>query len=140
MEKKTIVIAVIGVAFLSIFAGCTQKQTPTANNTTNIATAVLDRLQIIPMPSYTDQEKTMIAQKYILPKVLKQTGLSEEQLTIDPAVWSLIIRPLGFDSGIRSLERAIEGVCRKAAMIIVEKKATTVKVDSTNVKQFLPAV
>lgn len=109
----------------------------TANNTTNIATAVLDRLQIIQMPSYTDEEKTVIAQKYLFPKILKQTGLMDAQLAIDSVVWSTIIRPLGFDSGIRSLERAIEGICRKAARMIVEGKAQTVNVNSGNVKEFL---
>lgn len=109
----------------------------TANNTTNIATAVLDRLQIIQMPSYTDEEKTVIAQKYLFLGILKQTGLTETQLTIDPVVWPAIIRPLGFDSGIRSLERTIERVCRKAALLIVEGKAQAVVVNAQNVKEFL---
>ncbi len=109
----------------------------TANNTTNIATAVLDRLQIIQMPSYTDEEKTMIAKKYLFPKILMQSGLKDNQLILDDTVWPTIIRPLGFDSGIRSLERAIEGVCRKAARMIVEGKAQTVQVTNENVKEFL---
>ena len=109
----------------------------TANNTTNIATAVLDRLQIIQMPSYTDEEKTVIAQRYLFPGILKQTGLTETQLIIDENVWPTIIRPLGFDSGIRSLERAIEGVCRKAARMIVEGKAQIINVNSANIKEFL---
>ena len=111
----------------------------TANNTTNIATAVLDRLQIVQMPSYTDEEKTVIAKKYLFPRILTQTGLLENQITIDNTVWPLVIRPLGFDSGIRSLERAIEGVCRKAARLIVEGKIQTVNVNSGNVKEFLSA-
>ena len=109
----------------------------TANNTTNIATAVLDRLQIIQMPSYTDEEKTMIAKKYLFPKILQQTGLKENQLVIDDSVWPTIIRPLGFDSGIRSLERAIEGVCRKSARLIVEGKMQTANITQENVKDFL---
>jgi ATP-dependent Lon protease len=109
----------------------------TANNTTNIATAVLDRLQVIQMPSYTDEEKTMIAKKYLFPKILAQTGLKDSQLILDDAVWPTIIRPLGFDSGIRSLERAIEGVCRKVARSIVEGKAQSVTITEQNVKEFL---
>ena len=109
----------------------------TANNTTNIATAVLDRLQIIQMPSYTDEEKTMIAKKYLFPKILIQTGLKDNQLVFDDAVWPTVIRPLGFDSGMRSLERAIERVCRKVARMVVEGKAQTVNVNSDNVKEFL---
>jgi ATP-dependent Lon protease len=112
----------------------------TANNTTNVATAVLDRLQIIRMPSYTDEEKTVIARKYLFPKILKQTGLTEAQLIIDENVWPTIIRPLGFDSGIRSLGRIIEGVCRKAAMLVVEGKVQTINVTTENIKEFLPAV
>jgi ATP-dependent Lon protease len=112
----------------------------TSNNTVNIATAVLDRLQVIQMPSYTDEEKTVIAQKYLFPKVLRQTGLKDGQLIISADVWPNIIRPLGFDSGIRSLERTIEEVCRKSAMLIVEGKAQTINVTTQNVREFLPAV
>lgn len=110
----------------------------TANNTTNISTAVLDRLEIIQMPSYTDDEKVVIAKSYLFPKIRFQTGLSETQLTIDDPVWPNVIRPLGFDSGIRTLERTIEGICRKVARLVVEGKAQSVRVDQTNMKQFLP--
>jgi ATP-dependent Lon protease len=112
----------------------------TANNLTNVVTAVVDRLQIIQMPSYTDEEKTIIAQRYLYPRILKQTGLRNEQLIINENVWPNIIRPLGFDSGIRSLERAIEGVCRKAARMIVEGKVPVVNVTSENVRGFLPSI
>lgn len=110
----------------------------TANNTTSISTAVLDRLQIIPMPSYSDEEKIVIAKDYLFPKIRKETGLSETQLSISDDVWPGIIRPLGFDSGIRSLQRTIEGICRKGAMLIVEKKAQSIHVANENVKEFLP--
>ncbi|MBI4089329.1 MAG: AAA family ATPase [Candidatus Levybacteria bacterium] len=109
----------------------------TANNTTNIATAVLDRLQIVQMPSYTDEEKTVIAKKYLLPKIMTQAGLVNNQLTIDDAVWPIVVRPLGFDSGMRSLERTIEGICRKAARLIVEGKVQSVTIAEQNVKEFL---
>ena len=113
----------------------------TANNTTNISTAVLDRLEVVQMPSYTDDEKLAIAKSYLFPKIQKQTGLSQNQLTIDDSVWPFIIRPLGFDAGIRSLERTLEGVCRKAARLIVEGKVpqgSYVHITSENYKQFLP--
>jgi ATP-dependent Lon protease len=109
----------------------------TANNTTNIATAVLDRLQIIKMPSYTDNEKIVIAKDYLFPKIFKDTGLMSSQIAIDSSLWPVIIRPLGFDSGIRSLERTIEGICRKAARLIVEGKTQSVNVNEENVKEFL---
>lgn len=110
----------------------------TANNTTNIATAVMDRLEPISMPSYTDAEKVVIGQKYILPEAMKASGLPGESLIIDPDVWANIVRPLGYDAGIRTLERNIDGVVRKVARILVEGKATSVHVTSQNVKEFLP--
>ncbi|MBI2431046.1 MAG: AAA family ATPase [Candidatus Levybacteria bacterium] len=111
----------------------------TANNTTNIATAVLDRLEIIQMPSYTDAEKIVISKDYLFKKIRLEAGLSETQLIIDEGVWPGIIRPLGFDSGIRSLKHTIEGICRKTARLIVEGKAQSVHVTSENVKEFLPS-
>jgi ATP-dependent Lon protease len=112
----------------------------TANNTTNISTAVLDRLELVQMPSYSDEEKSMIAKYYLLPKVIARTGLNPQQLIIEDAMWAQIIRPLGFDSGIRSLERTIEGVCRKVARLVVEGKVTSVSITNQNVKQFLSTV
>ena len=111
----------------------------TANNTSSISTAVLDRLEIIQMPSYTDEEKIVIAQKYLFAKIRSQAGLTESQLVVDDNIWSGVIRPLGFDSGIRSLERTIEGMCRKVAKIIVEGRAPAVRVGNENLKDFLPA-
>lgn len=110
----------------------------TANNTTAISTAVLDRLEIIQMPSYTDEEKAMIGKNYVFPKARQLIGLKVEQLTIADDVWPGIIRPLGYDSGIRSLDRTIGGICRKAAQMIVEGHAQQVRVTAQNVKQFLP--
>src|SRR5581483_10093151 len=110
----------------------------TANNTTTIATAVLDRLEPIMMPSYTDQEKITIAKQYVLPKKMKEAGLSETQLMFDDNVWPQIVRPLGFDAGIRTLERTIDGVVRKVAREIVEGKTQNVKLTPLNVKQYLP--
>lgn len=109
----------------------------TSNNTANISTAVLDRLEIIQMPSYTDEEKLVIARGYLFPKVRDDTGLKPEQLVIDDNVWPLIIRPLGFDSGIRSLERTISGICRKTARLIIEGRAQGVRITPENVKGFL---
>ena len=111
----------------------------TANNTTNISTAVLDRLEIIQMPSYTNEEKIIIAKNYLFPKIRDQVGLLTSQIAIDDSVWQGIIRPLGFDSGIRSLERTIEGVCRKVARLIVEGKGQSFRVTDQNMKEFLPS-
>ncbi|MCG2692074.1 AAA family ATPase [Microgenomates group bacterium] len=110
----------------------------TANNTRNIATAVLDRLEVIQMPSYTDEEKTAIAKNYILPRVLSESGLSADNLTIDDDVWTNIVRPLGFDAGLRTLERTIEGICHQLARSIVEDKAKHFHLTKANIKNYLP--
>lgn len=110
----------------------------TANNTTSIATAVLDRMEKISMPSYTDQDKIMIAQKFIMPRLLKDAGLRPEQLEITPEMWPKMTRPLGYDAGIRTLERTLQAVVRKAARIIVEKGYPEVIVTPENSRIFLP--
>lgn len=111
----------------------------TANNTTHISTAVLDRLEPIQMPSYNDEEKIIIAKSYLFPKVRDSTGLTANQITISENVWPAIVRPLGFDSGIRTLERTINGICRKVARSIVEGKGSQYTITVDNVKQFLPS-
>jgi ATP-dependent Lon protease len=110
----------------------------TANNTGNISTAVMDRLEPIQMPSYSDEEKIIIAKSYVFPKIMQEAGLSSSQLQMDENVWPTIVRPLGFDSGIRTLERTINGVCRKVARMLVEGKGTSFHITTSNVKQFLP--
>jgi len=109
----------------------------TSNNTNNIATAVLDRLEPIQMPSYTDNEKTVIGKQYMLPRILSISGLPDNSLIIDEDVWPAIVRPLGFDSGMRTLERTIEGIVRKAALQIVTGKATEFHITAQNVKEYL---
>lgn len=110
----------------------------TANNTKNIATAVYDRLEQIDMPSYTDEEKIEIARSYLLPKALENAGLTAANIQIDPNVWPNVVRPLGFDSGIRTLERTIRNMCGKVAKEIVEKGIASVSVTPENVKVYLP--
>lgn len=109
----------------------------TANNTTNIAPAVLDRLELIQMPSYTDEEKVEIGKHYVLPKYMQITGLTPEQLTMEDAVWPVIVRPLGYEPGIRSLERLIETIVRKVAYKIVSKQGTNFYINENNVKEYL---
>jgi len=109
----------------------------TANNTTNISTAVLDRLEPIQMPSYTDEEKIKIAKDYVLPQVLAESGLTPDALTIDENLWPTLVRPLGYDAGIRSLERTVNSLCRKVARLVVEGKGKQFHVSQDNIKEFL---
>lgn len=110
----------------------------TCNNTTHIATAVLDRMEPLMMPSYTDAEKLMIAKNYLLPRALNEANLPATAIQIDETVWPQIIRPLGYDSGIRTLQRTIQGIARKVAMRMVAQGITSVTVNAANVKEFLP--
>lgn len=110
----------------------------TCNNTTNISVAVMDRLEPIQMPSYTDEEKIKIGRDFILPRTMEEAGLTSENLTIAEGVWPQIVRPLGYDAGVRTLERNINGICRKVAKLIVEKKGTEFNLTEENIKGFLP--
>ncbi len=110
----------------------------TCNNTRDIATAVLDRMEKISMPSYTDEEKIMIGKHYILPQLLKDAGLDKGQFVLLEEVWPTMVRPLGFDAGIRTLQRNLKGAVRKAARIIVEKGYKEVVITLENAKIFLP--
>lgn len=110
----------------------------TGNNTTNVATAVLDRLEPIQMPSYTDDEKIHIAKEYILPHVLADSGLPEGAITIDEILWPQIVRPLGYDAGIRTLKRTIEGIAQKIARQVVTGQVQTMHLTNDNIKEYLP--
>ncbi len=113
----------------------------TSNNTKDISTAVLDRLEIIQMPSYTDEEKITIAKNYMFPKVLKESGMSAAEVVIDDPVWAEIVRPLGYDSGIRSLERIVQGVVRKVVFhqLLGQIPAGPFRITAQNVKEYVPA-
>jgi ATP-dependent Lon protease len=69
---------------------------------------------------------------------MQESGLSDDNLTIEAEVWPTIVRPLGFDAGIRSLERNIERICRKVALYIVSGKAKHIHLNEENLREFLP--
>lgn len=110
----------------------------TCNNTASISTAVLDRMELVQMPSYTDEEKITIAKKYVFPATLKEFGIAAGAVTIADNVWPRVVRPLGFDAGIRTLERTIQGVLRKIARAIAEGKGQQFNLTLENIKEFLP--
>jgi len=110
----------------------------TCNNIGNISVAVMDRLEPMQMPSYTDEEKITIGKDYILPKALDEAGLNKDTISISAEVWPRIVRPLGYDSGIRTLERTIDGICRKVAKMIVEGKGQNFQITPENMKEYLP--
>lgn len=109
----------------------------TANNTGNIATAVLDRLEPIQMPVFSDEEKVVIGKNYLLPQALEEAGIEKNLVSIDETLWPQIIRPLGFDAGIRSLSRSLQTICRRIARKIVEGESGPFKIDASNLGGFL---
>ncbi|MGI6423277.1 MAG: AAA family ATPase [Candidatus Dojkabacteria bacterium] len=109
----------------------------TANNLGGLSAALLDRVEMIRFTSYSDEEKHVIAKSYILPKVLKNIGLSAEQLQIKEEVWPLLIRPVGFDAGIRQLERNIATLARSAARQIVSGHPLPIVITPENVKEYV---
>jgi len=110
----------------------------TANNLGGISTALLDRLEIIRFSSYSPEDKKMIGRNYLLPKVRRATGLTEQQFQIAEEAWDLIISPLGFDAGVRQLERNLQNVARKVAKRIVDGIAPSVTITPENFREFLP--
>ncbi len=111
----------------------------TANNLGGLSAALLDRVEVIRFTSYTDEEKDVIAKKYILPKVLRELQISDEYIKIEDNVWPLVIRPVGFDAGIRQLERNIATICRRAARMIIDGKPIPIIVNTENLSQFIIA-
>lgn len=109
----------------------------TANNTQTISTAVMDRLEVIQMPSYKDEEKIAIGKNYVLPRLIKDSGIKPDALTIDDEVWKHIARLSGFDPGIRSIERKVESIVRTAAFKMVGGQGETFAITMTNLKEFM---
>ena len=74
---------------------------------------------------------------FVFPKLLKETGLTEINLKIEDSVWSKITRPLGYDAGIRSMERTIETIIRKVAYKIVKGEGTNFTINDGNIKEYI---
>lgn len=110
----------------------------TANNLGTLSTALLDRLEVIRFVSYSDEEKEVIARDYLLSKVLKATGIDPNQVEFSEDVWPMIIRPLGYEAGIRQLERNLTGLARRMARMIIEGRGTHFVVNPGNIKEFMP--
>lgn len=100
----------------------------TANTLDTIPRALLDRMEIIQLASYTDEEKLQIAKRYLLPKQRKKHGLRANQLRVSDEALREIIRSYTRESGVRTLEREIARLCRRAACDIAEEKCKGVSV------------
>ncbi len=109
----------------------------TANTLDTIPGALLDRMDVISLSGYTEDEKLGIAKKYLLPKQLGLHGLLRAQLTLSDKVLRTIIREYTREAGVRNLERRIADVCRKAATQIAKGKAQKPRVDDARLREWL---
>ena len=109
----------------------------TANTTDTIPRPLLDRMEVIELNSYTDEEKVEIAKRHLLPKQLKEHGLKKSQLRLSDGALRKMIAAYTRESGVRVLERQIGRLCRKAAMQLVQGDVKRVSITDKNLKDFL---
>lgn len=109
----------------------------TANTTSTIPGPLLDRMEIINLEGYTPNEKFNIARRYLVPRQLKESGLSEEDITISDGAIEDIISYYTREAGVRTLEQNISKVIRKAAMMIVEGEKEKISITKRNLNKFL---
>jgi len=109
----------------------------TTANTLNILPPLLDRMEVIRIPGYTEDEKINIADKYLLPKQIKDNGVKEGELQLSEGTIKDIIRNYTKESGVRNLEREISKIARKVVKKIVSKEETAVSVNEKNLSNFL---
>lgn len=109
----------------------------TANTLQTIPRPLLDRMEVIEISSYTDNEKLHIAERNLIPKQLEKHGLSEEQLTISKgALWKMT-HNYTREAGVRQLERQIGNICRKAAREILEEKKERIRITESSLAKYL---
>ena len=108
------------------------------SNSFNIPPALLDRMEVIRLSGYTEDEKTSIAQRYLLPKQIKANGLKDGEIVVDESALRDIIRYYTREAGVRSLEREVSKICRKVVkMLLLTKTVKKVTVDGSNLDKFL---
>jgi len=109
----------------------------TANSLDTIPRPLLDRMEVIRIAGYTEEEKLNIAIKYLLPKQIKEHGLKEENLQVSEKTLRDVINHYTRESGVRNLERQIANLCRKATKKIIEEKAKVIRITPNNLDKFL---
>ena len=107
-------------------------------NTLNIPPPLLDRMEVIRISGYTEDEKINIATKYLVPKQIKGNGLKSEEISISKAALVNIVRYYTREAGVRGLEREIAKICRKVAKeLLLDEKRTSIKVNPKNIGRYL---
>jgi ATP-dependent Lon protease len=109
----------------------------TANTIDTIPGPLLDRMDVISLSGYTEDEKLGIAQRYLTPKQIEQHGLTDTNITISDDAVRLVIREYTREAGVRNLERRIADLCRKAALQVAEGQTEQIPVDEAKVREWL---
>lgn len=109
----------------------------TANGLDSIPRPLLDRMEVIEINGYTQEEKREIAKRYLVPKKLAANGLKEENIAFSDGALDEIVSGYTMEAGVRNLERNIDAVCRKAAVKYAEGKSGKIEVAEKNVEEFL---
>ena len=109
----------------------------TANATDTIPRPLLDRMEVIELSSYTDEEKVQIAKRHLLPKELKRHGLTKKQLKMSDGALREIIAAYTRESGVRVLERRLAALCRKAAMKVVTEDVKLIRITDRDLEEYL---
>ena len=112
----------------------------TTANTLNILPPLLDRLEVIRIPGYTEDEKINIAKNYLIPKQIKDNGLKDGELSLEKNILKDVIRNYTKESGVRNLEREISKLARKTVKKILVNKSTDNKIDSKNLSEYLGVI
>ena len=106
-------------------------------NTMNIPAPLLDRMEVIRLEGYTEEEKMNIASRYLLPKQIKNNGLGEGELQVSSGALTDVIRYYTREAGVRSLEREISKVCRKIVRLLLTTKTKSLNISSKNLGKYL---
>lgn len=109
----------------------------TANVLHNIPRPLLDRMEVLYIPGYTELEKLQIANRYLLPKQKSEHGLEAEQLILDEEALMKVIREYTRESGVRNLEQQVAALCRKAAKQIVTHASESIEIKAEDIKEYL---
>ena len=111
----------------------------TANTTATIPKPLLDRMEVIELPSYTDEEKLQIAKRHLLPKQRKRHGLAARQLSVTDSAIREVVASYTRESGVRLLERELASLCRKAAMRFVSSDVKRISITASDLEELLGA-
>ncbi len=107
-------------------------------NSLNIPAPLLDRMEVIRLPGYTEDEKLNIARRYLIPKQIEQNGIEDEEIKISDSAILDIIRYYTREAGVRSLEREIANICRKVVkQLLLRPRKSTVRINHANLSKYL---